>query len=568
MAEIIFERTCNYLIDAGIVGFYDTLGKPVPGSGGIGQWAKTIRTGASITVRLNEDALIVTGEDESALDKALGHAIEWIRCAIYDVSTEKQVAKPESDGRVKRKSTTAGEIIATGKQAEGYTYFNKELIEKAGMSDVFLPLKKVSSQGTCVFCGCELTEKLKLPEINKLFSGTTEKSSPFVEGVNSNLAFHSAHKPSQKCWRCGYAAFFAPLLVFYRRHGKDVYYALPHVPGNLKATYTLHRSLSGKRGLARVLGSDHSTINYESSFIKPPAGLSAFTLTFYHDLASRLLPKSGRNLLSVAQNAGLVDDRGVVFQSAFFLKRASGQQKTFILRESTIDRSAYFIKLFAYLQMEMDSEGHHESENALKALLSRTAGDRSHLQRASGLGAAQAITEGRHIYRFLLPVLSSDLTEETARPYEAKQITTLFQIYDCWLFRKETTMSKDDKANLVKDAKKAGWDLSQEFWRKPRLDEEEKRSLIKRYYFTIERAPSPVRFLEQSRHACQAANICVPKNMEFHDGNGKDDLHKFEVYRVYFLAGMLNGLLNPAKDRGQLAVPPSNEPEKQQEEQP
>ena len=567
MAEIIFERTCNYLIDAGIVGFYDTLGRPVPGLGGsgIGQWARTIRTSASITAQLNEDALIVTGEDDSALDRALGHAIEWIRCAIYDVSTEKQIA--ESDGRVKRKSTTAGEIIASGKQAEGSTLFNKELVEKAGKEDLFFPLKKKQSQDTCIFCGCELTEKLKVVKINELFSGTTKKSSPFVEGVNSNRAFHSAHQASQKCWRCGYAAFFAPLLVFFRRHGEDVYYALPHVPGNLKATYALYRSLSGKRGLARVLGSDHSMINYESSFIKPPAGLSAFTLTFYHDLASRLLPKSGRNLLPVAQSTGLVDERGVIFQSAFFLTRASGR-KTFILRESTIDRSAYFLKLFAHLQMEMDSEGHHESENALKALLSRMDGDRSHLQRASGLGAAQAMTEGRHVYRFLLPVLSSELVEKTARPYEAKQITTLFQIYDCWLFQKETTMSKDDKVNLVKAAKEAGWDLSQEFWRKPRLDEEEKRNLIKRYYFTIERAPSPVRFLEQSRHACQTANICVPKDMEFHDDNGKDDIHKFEVYRVYFLAGMLNGLLHHAKDTEQLAVSPSSEHEKQQEEQP
>ncbi|MCR4322284.1 MAG: hypothetical protein NUV74_18365 [Candidatus Brocadiaceae bacterium] len=38
--ELVFKRTCNYWIDAGIVGFYDILNKPLPNSE-IGDWSKT-----------------------------------------------------------------------------------------------------------------------------------------------------------------------------------------------------------------------------------------------------------------------------------------------------------------------------------------------------------------------------------------------------------------------------------------------------------------------------------------------------------------------------------------------
>lgn len=31
--------------------------------------------------------------------------------------------------------------------------------------------------------------------------------------------------------------------------------------------------------------------------------------------------------------------------------------------------------------------------------------------------------------------------------------------------------------------------------------------------------------------------------MIFHKEDGSEDINKFEVYRVYFLAGMLNGLI-------------------------
>jgi hypothetical protein len=264
---------------------------------------------------------------------------------------------------------------------------------------------------------------------------------------------------------------------------------LPYVSGNLSATYRLYRSLSGKRGLARALGTDLSDKNYVSSFGAVPRGISALTLSFYFDLFDRLLPKSSARLLQTSQNIGLIDDRGSVFQTALFLIRDSGQ-KSFVMRETTIDRSAYFIKLYSYLNRYFDSEGDGKLLNTLNSLIERSA-DRiiingqknrlTQLQRFSVLKASQALTEGKHVYRYLLPVLSSDLKEETAKPYDSYQIIDLFQKYDQWLFNKENEFM----SNIVKQAKESGWYLSQDFWNTPGWDNEEKKNLIKRYYYSI-----------------------------------------------------------------------------------
>jgi len=382
--------------------------------------------------------------------------------------------------------------------------------------------------------------------------GRPLKSSPFVEGDSSNRCFHSNHKGSVKCWKCGFATFFSPLLLFYRRRGTDTYYILPYVPGNLRATHLLYRSLSGKRGLARVLGSDHTSINYESAFKTMPEGMPLFTLSFYYDLYSRLLPQNAKNLLQVSEGLGLIDERGAVFQTSLFLKRdtTGGGGKSFILRETTIDRSAYFIKLFTYLKKQLDnvSNGKLKLLDGLHAFMSRSSDfqtvkgqkiKRNQLQRLSVLRASQALTEGKPIYRFLLPILSSDLKKDTAQFYNASQITSLFEKYDQWLFRKEDKVM----ANMVEQANNAGYYLSQNLWGLGGMDENEKQNLIRRYYYAIERAPSPVKFLEQTRHAYHKAGEGIPREMVFHNEAGKDDIKKFEVYRVYFLAGMLNGML-------------------------
>ncbi len=195
--------------------------------------------------------------------------------------------------------------------------------------------------------------------------------------------------------------------------------------------------------------------------------------------------------------------------------------------------------------------------NTLNSLIERSA-DRiiingqknrlTQLQRFSVLKASQALTEGKHVYRYLLPVLSSDLKEETAKPYDSYQIIDLFQKYDQWLFNKENEFM----SNIVKQAKESGWYLSQDFWNTPGWDNEEKKNLIKRYYYSIERSPSPVKFLEQVRHAYKKIEKEIPKEMIFHKEDGSEDINKFEVYRVYFLAGMLNGLIK--KSQTTLAV--------------
>lgn len=542
--EIVFKRTCNYWIDAGIVGFYDTLNKPVPNSETIGDWSKTIKNHSGVDTILTPDQLIIKSE-ERQIDIALSYAIEQIRTTLYDVSTEKQIASPEKDGRIKQMSTVAGEVIASGKQAE-YTYFRQEIIKNIGTKNIFLPLKqkKTKLQSKCVFCGQSTNANLALKKAEEVFIGQTSKSSPFVEGESSNRCFHSYHNGSKKCWQCGYLTFFTPLLLFYRRitidrDKKDTYYILPYIPGNLLATYNLYRSLSGKRGLARVLGSDHTTINYESSFKSVPGGIPAFTLSFYYDLCGRLLPKTTGNLLQASQDIGLIDNHGAIFQTALFLKRDSGQ-KSFIMRETTIDRSAYFIKLFTYLKKHLDDENNGKLSDGLHSLIRRAKGKGNQLQRLSVIRASQALTEGRHVYRFLLSILSSDLKEDTVQPYDVNQITKLFQKYDQWLFKKEDKFM----ANMVDQAKNAGWYLSQAFWGSACRDVEEKKNLIKRYYYSIERSPSPVRFLEQVRHAYKKVEKEIPKEMIFHKEDGSEDIKTFEVYRVYFLAGMLNGLLN------------------------
>ncbi|MEA3436591.1 MAG: hypothetical protein U9R43_09015 [Thermodesulfobacteriota bacterium] len=541
MAELVFARTCNYWIDAGIVGLYNTLQKPLPkNNGGLGSWEETIKGHFKIKAKLFPDVLRLEGE-EKQIDRALSYVLEWVRLTLYDVSTEKQIANPEKDGRIKQMSTLAGKVVASGKQAK-YTYFRQEIIKNIGKKNIFLPLKqkKAEKLATCVFCGNEANSKLALSEANEVFVGQTLKSSPFVEGDSSNRCFHSNHKGSVKCWRCGFATFFSPLLLFYRRRGTDTYYILPYIPGNLKATHLLYRSLSGKRGLARVLGSEHTTVNYESAFKAMPPGMPLFTLSFYYDLYSRLLPQNSKNLLQISEGLGIIDERGAVFQTSLFLKRdtTGGGGKSFILRETTIDRSAYFIKLFLHLKRNMDAgrKGGKLFES-LQVFFRRASETAPQLQRLSVLRAAYALTEGKHVYRYLLSILPAGFKEGNS--YEVYQISMLFKLYDQWLFRKEDTIM----AKMVEQANNAGYHLSQNLWRLGGMDEKEKQNLIKRYYYAIERAPSPVKFLEQARHACHKAGEGVPREMVFHDENGKDDIKKFEVYRVYFLAGMLNGML-------------------------
>ncbi|GFO97422.1 uncharacterized protein ig2599ANME_1624 [groundwater metagenome] len=553
---LVFKRTCNYWIDAGIVGLYDTLNKPLPNSETIGEWGKTIKSHSNIEVNLDSDQLSLRGE-ESQIDLALSYSLERIRTTLYDVSTEKQISSPEENGRIKIKSTIAGEVIASGKQAE-YTYFRQEIIKNTGTKNIFLPIKqkKIQQLSTCVFCGQLTNENLALKKAEEVFIGLASRSSPFVEGESSNRCFHSYHKGCKKCWQCGYLTFFAPLLLFYRRitidrDKKDTYYILPYVSGNLSATNLLYRSLSGKRGLARALGTDLSEKNYMSSFGVVPRGIPALTLSFYFDLFDRLLPKSSARLLQTSQNIGLIDNRGSVFQTALFLIRDSGQ-KSFVMRETTIDRSAYFMKLYSYLNRYFDSEGDGRLLKTLNFLIERSSEwtivngqkfRRTQLQRLSVLKASQALTEGKHVYRYLLTVLSSDLREETAKPYDSDQITSLFQKYDQWLFNKENEFM----SNIVKQAKDSGRYLSQDFWNNPSWDNEEKKNLIKRYYYSIERSPSPVKFLEQVRHAYKKIEKEIPIEMIFHTDDGSEDIKKFEVYRVYFLAGMLNGWINKSK---------------------
>ncbi len=565
--ELVFKRTCNYWIDAGIVGFYDTLNKPLLNSETIGEWGKTIKSNSNIDVNLASDHLIIKGE-ESQIDLALSYALERIRTTLYDVSTEKQISSPEKDGRIKQMSTIAGEVIASGKQAE-YTYFRKEIIKNIGIKNIFLPLKqkKTKLQSKCVFCGQSTNANLSLKKAEEVFLGPASRLSPFVEGESSNRCFHSYHNGSQKCWQCGYITFFAPLLLFYRRitinrNKKDTYYILPYVSGNLSATYRLYRSLSGKRGLARALGTDLSDKNYVSSFGAVPRGIPSLTLTFYFDLFDRLLPKSSSGLLQTSQNIGLIDNRGSVFQTALFLIRDSGQ-KSFVMREITIDRSAYLIKLYSYLKRYFYSEG--QLLKTLNFLIERSSDllivngqkfRRTQLQRISVIKATQALTEGKHVYRYLLPILSSDLKEDTAKPYDSYQITGLFQKYDQWLFKENEFMS-----NIVKEAKESGLDLSRSFWNIDEWNSEEKQNLIKRYYYSIERSPSPIKFLEHVRHAYKKIGKEIPNEMVFHKEDGSEDINKFEVYRVYFLAGMLNGFMR--KDQATITYEPSHIIEKE-----
>jgi hypothetical protein len=548
--ELVFKRTCNYWIDAGIVGFYDTLNKPLPNSETIGEWGKTIKSNSNIYVNLTSDQLIIKGEEDQ-IDLALSYALERIRTTLYDVSTEDQISSPEKDGRVRQMSTIAGEVVASGRQAE-YTYFRKEIIKNIGSKNIFLPLKqkKTKLQSKCVFCGQSTNVNLALKKAEEVFIGQTSKSSPFVEGESSNRCFHSYHNGSQKCWKCGYITFFAPLLLFYRRitikrDKKDTYYMLPYISGNLSATYRLYRSLSGKRGLARAQGSDLSEKNYVSPFGAVPRGISSLTLSFYFDLFDRLLPISSSNLLQTSQSIGLIDNRGSMFQTALFLIRDSSRQKSFVMRETTIDRSAYFIKLYSYLKRFFYDEG--KLLKTLSFLIERSSDllyvngqkfRRTQLQRISVIKATQALTEGKHVYRYLLPILSSDLKEETAKPVDAYQITGLFEKYDQWLYTENEFMS-----NIVKEAKESGLNLSRSFWNRDEWGSEEKENLIKRYYYSIERSPSPIKFLEHVRHAYKKIEKEIPNEMVFHKEDGSEDINKFEVYRVYFLAGMLNGFM-------------------------
>ena len=98
--ELVFNRTCNYWIDAGIVGFYDTFNKPVPNSEAIGNWAETIKCHTDIEVSLTPDQLVIKGKEQQ-IDLALSWALERIRTTLYDVSSEKQIASPEKNGRIK-----------------------------------------------------------------------------------------------------------------------------------------------------------------------------------------------------------------------------------------------------------------------------------------------------------------------------------------------------------------------------------------------------------------------------------------------------------------------------------
>lgn len=545
--ELVFERTCNYWIDAGIVGFYDSLNKPVSLPNSIGSWSQTIKKYSGIEATLYPDKLVIKGSDKQ-IDLALSYALEKVRNTLYDVSTEAQIANPVKDERVKKQSTLAGEVVASGKQASGNTYFREEINEKIGKENIFLPLKpKRKANLNCVFCGQLIDSELLDKKANEVFIGDTSKSSPFVEGESSNKCFHSSLKVSEKCWKCGYVTFFAPLLLFYRkitisRDKGDTYYALPYIPGNLQATYKLYRNLSGKRGLARVLGADHKNINYESFFSPAPKGISSFSLSFYFDLSEKLLPKNIRGLLQSSKTIGLIDDYGSVFQTALFLKRDSGQ-KSFIINETSIDRSTYFIKLFVYLKKEFELTKGGDFLSGMRSFIGKADSKSNYLQKTSALKASHAITEGKHVYRFLLPLLSSNLKIDDADFYSAFQITMLFQKYDQWLFLKENV----NMANIVEQAKDSGWSLSQAFWKKQDWDYSEKENFLKRYYYLIERSPSPVGFLEQVRHAYKRVHKEISKEMIFHKEDGTEDIKVFEVYRVYFLAGMLNGLISGTK---------------------
>jgi|LQYC01.1.fsa_nt_gi hypothetical protein len=661
MAEIIFERTCNYWIDAGIVGLYDTLNKPVPGLDAIGGWPETIIKRTGVSTYLSPEHLKIEGE-EKHLDLALSYALKRIRTTLYDVSTENQIGKMEgvyfneTEGIVKFpmvKPLINAELVLespryTDKRNRKDTIVSKERLSEVAKDadDLFSDLVKkgyIDNQGVtskkfhklkdfssmkiatkfedskekiykviqkspkvlhmgieeelnnikgalrnenyqtrknscfpffvkdsrslsfcddgdntiskdyCVTCGFPVKE-YKNNQFKEWLSGESKNFMPFVEGREANRCFHSAFKESQKCWKCGYLTFFAPPLLFYRKRDNDTYYALPYIAGNLGATYQLYRSLSGKRGLSKVTGADHFEKNYESSFNRMPAGMPAFTLSFYYDLFERLLPKNTTKLFEMSKNINLIDEQGSIFQTALFLKRDAigGGGKSFILRETTIDRSAYFIKLFGYLKNQLNNSGNGKLLSGLRAVISRSMDKRSQLQRLSVIRASQALTEGRHVFRFLLPILSSDLKEDTARPNdEVTVIINLFQKYDQWLFKSR----KEDKdmANIVEQAKNSGWHLSQKFWGNTDWNEEEKKNLIKRYYYSIERAPSPVKFLDQVRHAWKKAYLdskeanSLPKDMVFHNADDKEDIKKFEVYRVYFLAGMLNGLINRGK---------------------
>lgn len=575
--ELVFKRTCNYWIDAGIVGFYDTLNKPLPNSEAIGVWSKTIKSYSNIDVNIAHDQLILKGEKRQ-IDIALSCALDRIRTTLYDVSTEKQINNMEGvyynekEGVVHfpmvKPLTTAQLVLESPRYTDKdeSTNLPKDIFEQLKNAKGGIRGKKSKYQKrknscfpffffdqeityfdednnqkltnkSCVGCGNPIVNYNK-NKVKEWFSGESKNFMPFVEGREANRTFHSYHQVSNKCWECGFVALFSPLLLFFRRSGNDTYYALPYVPANLSATYQLYRSLSGKRGLARALGADLSNKNYESSFRAMPRGIPAFTLSFYYDLFDRLLPKTTTGLFQISQDMGLIDNRGSVFQIALFLKRDSGQ-KSFIMREITVDRSTYFIKLFTYLKRHLDDEGIGELSDGLRSFVNRAIGNGNHLQRESVITASQAITEGRHVYRFLLSVLSSDLKEDTAQPYDAYQIIGLFQKYDQWLFKKEDEVM----SNIVEQAKNSGWFLSQDFWKMSGCDDEEKKNLIKRYYYSVERSPSPVKFLEQVRHAYKKVEKEIPKEMVFHKDDGSEDINKFEVYRVYFLAGMLNGLI-------------------------
>lgn len=581
MAELIFKRTCNYWIDSGIVGLYDTLQKPIPGgNGGLGSWEETIKGHSKIRSCLSPDALRLEGE-EKQIDQALSYALEWVRLTLYDVSTEDQINRMagvyynESEGIVyfpmskpiptaelvleSPRYTDKGEakelpknVLEQLKKIKGGIRGRKGKYQKRKNScfPFFIQdLEKltfcdggdnIKCKDYCVTCGSPVENYKKNEFKNKLLSKETKNFMPFVEGREANRCFHSSFNGSQKCWRCGFATFFSPLLLFYRRRGIDTYYILPYVPGNLRATHLLYRSLSGKRGLARVLGSERTTVNYESAFKTMPPGMPLFTLSFYYDLYSRLLPQNSKNLLQASEDLGIIDERGAVFQTSLFLKRdtTGGGGKSFILRETTIDRSAYFIKLFLHLKGNMDT-GKRGGKlfESLQVFFRRASETAPQLQRLSVLRAAYAMTEGKHVYRYFLSILSAGLKGDNS--YEVYQISMLFELYDQWLFRKEDKIM----ANMVEQANNAGYHLSQNLWKLGGMDENEKQNLIKRYYYAIERAPSPVKFLEQARHAYHKAGEGVPREMVFHNEAGKDDIKKFEVYRVYFLAGMLNGML-------------------------
>jgi len=581
MAEIIFKRTCNYWIDAGIVGLYDTLNKPVPASVTIGGWPETIKKRADISIDLKPDHLKIEGE-EKHIDIALSYTLERIRTTLYDVSTEKQINNMEGVYYDEDKGIVYFPMVKPLASAE-IVLESPRFTDKGNCNelsnDVFEQLKNIKgavrgknskyqkrrnsclpfflfNQETtyfdngeekltgkyCVSCGKGL-KNYNYSEAKKWFSGESKNFMPFVEGHEANRAFHSYHQDSYKCWQCGFVALFSPLLLFFRRVENDTYYVLPHIPGNLLATNKMYRSLSGKRGLARALGTDLKKSNYETSFSEMPRGIPAFALSFYYDLWERLLPKSAGQLLQSSQNIGLIDNRGAIFQTALFLKRDSGQ-KSFIMKETTVDRSAYFIKLFTYLKQHLDDAGNGNLSSGLHLLVKRATGKGNQLQRLSVMRASQALTEGRNVYRFLLAIFLPDLKEDTAWPYDVYQITRLFQKYDQWLFKKED----EAMANIVEQARNAGWYLSKDFWKRQDLDEEEKKNLIKRYYYSVERSPSPTKFLEQVRHAYKKVESEMPKEMVFHNEDGSEDIKKFEVYRVYFLAGMLNGFLYKGKD--------------------